>query len=239
LGGDRRPRREDFKPKGDAVYVNAKGTAYPAEEAEYQISVLDWGKAKRAQEAHERYERLKLWHATDPEDQNKPTPETVAKSRANIIDKLFTLRRLSGEQKDAANEILMVWEAIGRGMWSGRNESNQRVSTSGRWPDPVDRMSDTEARYLTTHYTPWMREAEQVVIQCRYPPKQKQLTAAILTWDMVIMNVGPDAMRRVYGMRKGKPTVWLQRALWRYAEIADNVDPRKCVGTEIWKETKI
>lgn len=212
-----------------------------------RLDGLTWNRMKIISDCHRHWEACRLGVREMVDEANTATPQTIKKLRHNVIDRLHNpidkneAPKISTEQKDAAEEIMNVWTALGRGMWTGRQEPGNRVDGGGKWADPIDRMSELEGIKFSNHYAPWMREAEKVVIKCRKPPGQP-LTAAILTWDMVVNNNGPDQLGRYYGMPRhdgrrlhcGCVLCWVRKALFRYAEIAGCIHPARALGVSVW-----
>ncbi len=216
------------------------------------LTDYEWGRIWAINERHRIHEYCHLGIRRDEDDPNKATEQTARKLKKNVIDKLYSRAKedddadrkafIGEEHKNAADEILTVWEALGRNRFPGTRAKSDssgtsfdftRVDNSAGERDTILRMSDAELDKLA-HYMEWMREVEAVKISCRRPPAYGHLTAAILTWDVVVNNSGVRQIEDEYGITHGTAIDWLQKSLWRYAEISGIAKPRKFIGTAIW-----
>lgn len=89
-----------------------------------------------------------------------PTPETLKKLRADVIEKLRHAGRLGNEQVQAAEEIRIVWQAFGRGMFpqASFRTTGVRDSLRAHFRDPIDRLTRKEELVWRQRYKPWSLE---------------------------------------------------------------------------------
>ncbi len=89
-----------------------------------------------------------------------PTPETVRKRRYDVIANLLARGGITQAQAEAAGEIRMVLEAVGRGMFpsSGWKPRIGKEKQGRTWRDFIARMDSEERHAWEFHYLPWTRE---------------------------------------------------------------------------------
>lgn len=183
---------------------------------------LLWNKAQRAQEAHQREQRLGLGLVDLSENNavDRGTEQTRAKRRTDVITKLHNGGYLRDEHVAAANDIHRVAAAVQRGLSSGsRALDGTRVDSSPTYRDPIDRMSEWEN---TTHrrvYKPWANEVALIWIN----GERGRMNWLQLTWAAVIENTHPLEMDRKIGVRLFTCRRTLAKSLWRYAQIGGAV----------------
>ena len=182
---------------------------------------LDWGKAQRAQAAHQQRVRLGLGVREVERPVDHGTAETRAKLRTDVIGKLHDGGHLRDEHVAAAEEISRLVLAFMRGLFpssrplDGTRGGGAKGGTR-RFLDPADRMSAWEARQWSQAYAPWSREMGEQWLSCR----RGRLNRLGLVWAVVLDNVGPRQLEQTHGMRHGTARKVLAEALWRYAEIS-------------------
>jgi hypothetical protein len=141
------------------------------------------------------------------------TPETIAKLRHDVIGRLVRHGRLQRIHGDAAEEIRLVSEAVGRGMcptarmtdWAGR-QPGFRGSR-----DFLDRMTSEERHLWQFRYLPW--KSELVRAGDAALPGDRWLG---LVLDIVVDNSGLRGAERRHGLRHGTALGYLAAGLERY-----------------------
>jgi hypothetical protein len=182
---------------------------------------LDWGKAQRAQAAHQRRVRLGLGVREVDSPVDRGTEQTRAKLRTDVICKLHDGGDLRDEHVAAAEEINRLVLAFMRGLFpssrplDGTRGGGAKGGTR-RFLDPADRLSLWEARKWSECYAPWSREMGEAWVSCR----RGRLNRLGLVWAIVLDNMGPRQLEQIHGMRHGTARKVLAEALWRYAEIS-------------------
>ena len=146
-----------------------------------------------------------------------PTPETAAKLRCDVVQRLGERAALSAAQLRAAREIRRVWEAVGRGLVARAQSLTPRAESRrrGLFADPIARMSGQEERAWRLHYRPWAREMARTVAAGALRTSRLQLVL-----DIVVDNHGTRQVEGWYRMRHGSALAHVRAALQRYAEIA-------------------
>jgi hypothetical protein len=145
-----------------------------------------------------------------------PTPQTVAKLRRDIVERLRQEGRLSEEQARAAAEVRRVWEAFGRGLFPRARELDQpRKPHGGMFVDPVERLTDGEERIWRLRYRPWAREMSVEIVANVVRVSRLQLVL-----DVVVDNFGVRQVEGWYRLRHGHALEHVRSALERYCEIA-------------------
>lgn len=89
-------------------------------------------------------------------------PAAGLKARSDVVEALHRRGRLGPEQLEAAREIRLVWEALGRGLFprarsaEGRDLRGWIPEPPSRRPprDPIERMNGREERIWRTRYRP-------------------------------------------------------------------------------------
>jgi hypothetical protein len=204
----------------DAPLIQAAIAHYRAERAGAPAR-LDWGRAQRAQAAHQRRQRLGLGVREVDSPVDRGTAETRAKLRTDVIGKLHDGGHLRDEHVAAAEEINRLVLAFMRGLFpSSRPLDGTRgggaKGSARRFLDPADRLSLWEARKWSEAYAPWSREMGEQWVSCR----RGRLNRLGLVWAVVLDNIGPRQLEQTHGMRHGSARKVLAEALWRYAEIS-------------------
>lgn len=85
------------------------------------------------------------------------TPETRRKVRSDVMIGLMTGGYIQREHLMAAEEILGIYEALGRGLTPGAVDYGPRVG-GGSFRDPLDRMTNAELGIWQKGYLPWIHE---------------------------------------------------------------------------------
>ncbi len=150
-------------------------------------------------------------------DASSAAPETAAKLRRDIVERLAREGRLGPEQVRAALEIRRVWEAFGRGLFPSARPIAPTADRRRRamFRDPVDRLTPSEERAWRLHYRPWAREMAVTVAAGAVRTTRLQLIL-----DVAVDNHGLREVEGWYRMRHGSALGHIRAALHRYAEIA-------------------
>lgn len=151
-----------------------------------------------------------------------PTPQTAAKLRQDVIERLLREGRLRDEQVRAAREIRRVWEAVGRALFpsASRPDAPRQPHMRQRFRDPVARMTDVEEIVWRQRYRPWADEMAVPIAAGSVRISRLQIVL-----DIAVDNHGLRQVEAWYRMRHGLAFQHLQAALHRYAELAQWVPP--------------
>lgn len=151
---------------------------------------------------------------TDGEEaRDRPTAQTAAKLRQDVIGRLLAQRRILPHHAAAAEEIRTVHEAVGRGMFP----TAQPVPWSGRAPDRrrardfLDRMSERERNAWERRYLPWSRALATEIAAGLAGTRWLQLVV-----DIVVDNATLREAESRYRLRHGTALAYLIRALEQY-----------------------
>lgn len=157
------------------------------------------------------------------EDAVGPTPQTVAKLRRDVVERLREEGRLSEEQARAAAEIRRVWEAFGRGLFPRtRDLDRPRQPHGGMFVDPVESLTDTEERIWRLRYRPWAREMSVEIVAGIVRVSRLQIVL-----DVVVDNFGVRQVEGWYRLRHGHALEHVRSTLERYCEIAGWSAPKR------------
>lgn len=161
--------------------------------------------------------RVRPGSSRGPEQPVSPTPETRAKLRRDVIERLFKEGRLEEEHVRAAREIRRVWEGIGRSLFpSGATFGSPRQPHLRRAArEPMQRMSDVEEIIWRRRYRPWADEMSLPIATSTVRVSRLQLVL-----DVVVDNYGLRQVEAWYRMRHGMGFEYLRSALRRYCELA-------------------
>ena len=142
-----------------------------------------------------------------------PTPETLRKRRYDVIANLLAGGRIPLHLAEAAAEIRMVLEAVGRGMFpsSGWVPRIGKAPRHRTWRDFIDRMSARERRAWERHYIPWTREMSLEAAAGLAGTRRLQLVL-----DIVVDNSGLREAEQRYRLRHGTAIEYLIQGLERY-----------------------
>lgn len=144
---------------------------------------------------------------------DRPTVQTAAKLRQDVIGRLLAQRRILPHHAEAAEEIRTVHEAVGRGMfptaqsipWSGRAPNRRRAR------DFLDRMSARERAAWERRYLPWSRAMATEIAAGRAGTRWLQLVV-----DIVVDNTTLREAEARYRLRHGTALPYLIRGLEQY-----------------------
>ena len=156
-------------------------------------------------------------HETVVDRPDKPTPETVAKLRRDVVERLHNEGRLQAEHFRAANEIRRVWEAVGRGIFPGAHKWDHagQPHQKGMFRDPIDRMTEAEEIMWRRRYRPWAREMSLEIAAGVVRVSRLQVVL-----DIVVDNYGLRQVEAWYRMRHGVAYEHVLASLNRYAELS-------------------
>ena len=153
----------------------------------------------------------------------RPTRETVAKLRRDLVEQLYAKGRLRQEHLEAAEEIRTVWQAFSRGL--GASAMNPVMLALPSRPlrsavQPVERLTPREERLWRTRYRPWAGELSAKA--CGGGENSTQLRIVV---DLAVDNRKLRQVEGWYRLRHGAAFEHLRNGLHRYAEIAGWIGP--------------
>lgn len=161
--------------------------------------------------------RLKKGAAGKSDSAVRPTRQTAARLRPDIIRRLYATGRIADHHALAARQIRMVFEAVGRSMlphlmpdqWTGAPPKRR----PGR--DFLDRMNDYERHLWQHYYLPWTHEI--AVDIAAGLPGVRRLKLVI---DVVVENCSLRETEFAYGLGRGRAIEYLISGLEKYARHA-------------------
>ena len=145
-----------------------------------------------------------------------PTPQTRRKLRRDVVRGLYERGRLRPDQVEAAEEIRMVHEAVGRGMFptsQGLMRSG-RIRNFGGSRDFLDRMTEKERRAWHRRYLPWTHALAVEIAAGMAGARWLQLVI-----DVVVDNTPLRDVESRYRLRHGAALEYLAAGLGRYAAL--------------------
>ena len=159
--------------------------------------------------------KRRLWKAMarTEERRDRPTAQTAAKLRHDVVARLLAQRRIRPHHAEAAEEIRTVHEAVGRGMFP----TAQSLSWSGRGPnrrqsrDFLDRMSERERNAWERRYLPWTHAMATEIAAGLPGTRWLQLVI-----DIVVDNASLRAVETRYRLRHGTALTYLTGGLEHY-----------------------
>ena len=136
-----------------------------------------------------------------------------AASRFDVIAQLRARGRITQRHLGIIEEIRLVHEAIGRGMFPTvlSDRPRSRPGTRHNTRDFLDRMTDAERDAWERRYLPWSRELSTEVAAGLPGTRWLQLIL-----DIVIDNVSLRYIERRYRLRNGTAFAYLLNGLERY-----------------------
>lgn len=143
----------------------------------------------------------------------RPTRQTAARLRYDVVARLLATGRLSPGHAGAAGEIRLVHEAVGRGMFP----TSQPPSALGRRSrgavatDFLDRMTEQERFLWQRRYLPWAG-----IIGLELAAGMKGTRWLQLIIDIVVDNATPREAEARYRLRHGSALDYLRRGLEIY-----------------------
>ena len=161
----------------------------------------------------QRSARLRNTLSDQDEARDRPTPQTAARLRQDVVARLLARGRIAAHHAEAAEEIRSVHEAVGRGMfptsqsfrWSGHGPNR------GRARDFLDRMSARERTAWERRYLPWSHVMATGIAAGLPGTRWLQLVV-----DIVVDNASLRAVEARYRLRHGAALIWLVRGLEQY-----------------------
>lgn len=174
--------------------------------------------------------RLKRGATGKTETAVRPTRQTAARLRPDIIRRLYTTARIADHHALAARQIRTVFEAVGRSMlphltldqWGGAPPKRR----PGR--DFLDRMNDYERHLWQRYYLPWTHEL--AIETAAGLPGVRRLKLVI---DVVVENRSLPEIEFAYGLGRGGAIEYLISGLEKYARharLVRNSRARGCSG---------
>ena len=147
---------------------------------------------------------------------DRPTPQTAAKLRQDVVGRLLARGRLAPCHAEVAEEIRRVHEAIGRGMfpssqafmWTGGGGNR------GRPRDFLDRMTERERDAWERRYIPWSRAMATDIAAGLVGTRWLQLVI-----DVVVDNATLREVETRYRLRHGAALGYLIGGLERYGRL--------------------
>ena len=154
-------------------------------------------------------------------DQNLgPTPQTAAKLERDVLLALTESGVLALEQERAGREIADIWRALMRGFFGTFNLDGAKLS--GRVREPVDAMTQAEARIYASTYLPWAkREVRALVVN--FP----KLTRCDLVYRICAANQSLETVARAFQVDRHALIGPLRDALDNYLRFIDARERRK------------
>jgi hypothetical protein len=149
-----------------------------------------------------------------------PTPETAAKLERDVLLALTESGVLSLDQERAGREIADVWRALMRGFFGTFNLEGAKVS--GRVREPVDAMTQSEARVYASTYLPWAKQEVRALV-VNFP----KLTRCDLAYRVCAANQSPDTIARGFQVDRYALIGPLRDALDNYQRFIDARERRK------------
>lgn len=183
----------------------------------------EWSQVKEAQRvARERRQHQRKQR--DAQMRVNATPETVRKLNKPVIDRLLARGQIGDEQHRAAEEIARVWIAITSYLFPRVSDPSQSRSrgTTNEWPPSL-------VTAYRERYGVWRDEAGAVQIGHRR-------TLADLVFMLAVDNYGPRQIGSMWGMDQRRVLDLIRNSLWRYAELAGWIDPKRIPLVETVKE---
>lgn len=144
----------------------------------------------------------------------RPTRQTAARLRHDVVARLLATGRLLPLHAEAADEIRTVHEAVGRGMFP-----TAQPPGFGRRPrvvqatDFLDRMTERERFLWQRRYLPWTRAMALEVAAGLKGTRWLQLVV-----DIVVDNATPRETEARYRLRHGRGLDYLRRGLEIYQQ---------------------
>jgi hypothetical protein len=123
--------------------------------------------------------------------------------------------RLDAEQQTAAEQIIQVWKAFGKGLMIGGRDLN-RVGGSGRVLHPLDVMDQDLWEHYKETYQPWQEVTKKIPVSRR--EAGSSLTLASITFSILVDDVYPENVDKGYMLTKGTALRGLKKALTHYWE---------------------
>jgi hypothetical protein len=149
-----------------------------------------------------------------------PTPETAAKLEPDVLLGLTEAGVLTLEQERAGREIADVWRALMRGFFGTFNPDGARLS--GRVREPVDAMTQGEARIYATTYLPWAKQEVRALV-VNFP----KLTRCDLAYRVCAANQSPETVARAFQVDRFALIQPLRDGLDNYLRFIDARERRK------------
>lgn len=164
-----------------------------------------------------RRSRLRKASVGSREDAVSPTRQTAAKLRGDNVRRLYMAGRLEHHHAQAARQIRVIFEAVGRGMfpalrpdvWTGEPPKHR----PGR--DFLDSMTEHERRLWQHYYLPWSHELAVEIAAGLPGVRWLQLVI-----DVVVENLTLREVELIYGLERGRAFDFLVSALEKYARHA-------------------
>lgn len=163
--------------------------------------------------AKSRHARVRKYLRAAAEPAVRPTRQTAARLRHDVVARLLSRGHLLPPHAEAAGEIRTVHEAVGRGMFP----TAQPPSAVGRRPrgamatDFLDRMTEHERFLWQRRYLPWSRRLALEVAAGLKATRWLQLVI-----DIVVDNATPREVETRYRLRHGRGLDYLRRGLEIY-----------------------
>ena len=159
------------------------------------------------------------------EERDKPTEATRYRLRRDQKLRLFQKGVLQRHHMDAADEIERVWMTIEKAASASCMTYEPRLFDIPRklhGKTPFDHMSEETFRLFRRFFQPWVREMSVRL------PARRELTKLSLVYMMVVENLSPYQIERLYGLTRGRRRAgeYLKAALESYARIAGLKPPR-------------
>ena len=120
-------------------------------------------------------------------------------------------KKLTEDQRTAADEIRSTWDAFNRLFAMGSRDLETAGTSSGpraRFPQPISVMNDAELDLWEKWYRPWYESARK--------RRQMGTTHAQIVLDILNRNFPPEALDKVYRVKRGTCLKVLKQELDEY-----------------------
>jgi hypothetical protein len=173
----------------------------------------EWQRAKDANAVRKQREMADR-AAAQVELEINATPETLRQRRVCVVNELMDKGALTAEQRRAAREIYVVWEAI---------NCELRMKVQNYQPQIRGAMFDdwrpSTINAYHDRYVPWRDEAGAQAVK-----GQGSMTVADLVFKLAVGNCGHRQIADSYKMDQRTVLNLIRVSLLRYAEIGGWVD---------------
>jgi hypothetical protein len=160
-------------------------------------------RARAAMEALQREEMLAA----------NATPETLAKARSSVVERMWERGQMGSEQLRAATEIARVFQAVGCELHARTSRYGNVSGGGGDWPVSL-------GVAYRERYTPWRTEQGAIL-------GGGGKTNCELVFALVVDNQGPRMAADRFGMDQRTLKNAVCESLYRYAEMAGWFEAKK------------
>lgn len=161
-------------------------------------------------------------------------PQTVVVERtvslgatAHIMQNPNVKMRLDVEEEAAADMIVKIWAAFGKGL-SGGSRDFSRIGGSGQILHPLDTMDEDLWLHYKQVYKPWYNIAARLAVSRK--EAGTSLSVAAIVFLILVQDSYPEKIDTNYAMKKGTTLVALKAALacyWKPEGLKARLAPPK------------